>query len=62
MALVGAPAGFVLMLRFDIWKRPYADESYLLEAALIGACVGAVLGFVLTDSQWLRWLRPLRKR
>lgn len=57
MAVVGAAAGFVFMLSIDFWKRPYTGDSFLLESALLGGCVGAILGFVLTDSQWLELLR-----
>ena len=51
MALVGAVAGWILVLRVDM-KRPSAAESLLLEGAIIGAAVGAVLGFFLSDHQW----------
>jgi hypothetical protein len=57
VALFGAGAGFVLMLQCDVWKRAFAERSYLLEATLLGATIGAVLGFVVTDSQWIDWLR-----
>lgn len=57
VAVFGAGAGFVLMLQCDFFKRDFAEQSYLLEATLVGAAIGAILGFVLTDSQWIDWLR-----
>jgi hypothetical protein len=48
VALTGAAAGYVLMLSLDL-RRPYGADSFLLEAALIGGAIGAVLGFVLSD-------------
>lgn len=57
MALFGAGAGFVLMLQCDFWKRAFAERSYLPEATLLGAAIGAGLGFVATDSHWIDWLR-----
>jgi hypothetical protein len=57
VAVVGAMAGLILMLSIDFWKRPYAADSFLLEAALLGAGVGAVMGFFFTDSDWLGVLR-----
>lgn len=56
MAPVGAAAGWILMLGFDM-KRPSASESFLLEAALSGATVGAILGFVLSDHHWRGLIR-----
>lgn len=56
MALVGAAAGWILMLRLDM-KRPSASESFLLEGALIGAAVGAILGFFLSDYHWWGLIR-----
>jgi hypothetical protein len=57
VALFGAGAGVVLMLQCDFWKRAFAERSYLPEATLLGAAIGAVLGFVATDSHWIDWLR-----
>jgi hypothetical protein len=45
------------MLQCDFWKRAFAERSYLPEATLLGAAIGAVLGFVATDSHWIDWLR-----
>ena len=47
-ALIGAAAGFVLMLRTDLLRRVYG-ESYLLPAALVGAALGGILGFRRTE-------------
>lgn len=57
VAAVGAGAGFVLMLSIDTWQRASAEKSYLLEATLMGAAVGAVMGFLLADADWLHLLR-----
>jgi ABC-type proline/glycine betaine transport system permease subunit len=56
-AILGSGAGLVLMLSIDFWKRPYAANSLLLPAAVIGAAVGATLGFFLTDADWLDLFR-----
>jgi hypothetical protein len=57
VAILGAGAAFVSMLYIDIWKRPGAADSLLLPAALLGGVVGGILGFLLTDSDWLAMLR-----
>jgi hypothetical protein len=54
---LGAVAGFVLMLSIDFWKRSYASDTFLLPATLIGGGLGAVLGFFLSDSDWLDLFR-----
>jgi len=56
VAVLGAAAGLLLMLSID-WKRPFAEHSYLLDATLLGGGIGAVLGFILTDSRWIQLLR-----
>jgi tryptophan-rich sensory protein len=57
VAILGAGAALVLMLSIDFWKRPYAADSLLVPAALIGGAIGGVLGFLLTDSDWLAMIR-----
>jgi ABC-type proline/glycine betaine transport system permease subunit len=57
VAILGAGAAFVLMLSVDFWRRPYEASSLLLPAALIGGVVGGILGFVLTDADWVDLFR-----
>jgi len=57
VAILGGGAGLILMLSIDFWKRPYATDSLLLPATLVGAAVGATLGFFLSDADWLEFSR-----
>jgi hypothetical protein len=56
VAVVGALAGLVLTFSLDL-RRPFAADGFLLEAALIGGGVGAILGFIFSDSDWLNLIR-----
>jgi len=57
VAILGAGAGLILMLSIDFWKRPFASDSLLIPAGLIGGAFGAALGFFLTDTQLLDLFR-----
>jgi hypothetical protein len=53
LAIPGAGASLVFMLSIDIWKRPYASNSLLIPAALIGGLVGGIVGFFYSDRELL---------
>jgi len=57
VGVLGAGVALVLMLSIDFFKRPYAANSFLLPAALIGGAVGAALGFFRSDAELLDLFR-----
>jgi hypothetical protein len=57
LGILGAGAALVLMLSVDFFKRPYATNSLLMPAALIGGVIGAALGFFRTDPELLNLFR-----